>query len=820
MPQPAANARPARRLDAADLAAHCDPASLSVDATGAVDDAGSEWLVGQQRARAAAAFAIDMPHDGYHLFVAGPPGSGKKTLARRAIAAHVAHDGVPRSDWVYVNNFAQPHQPLALQLPAGRGARLRADMVGLVDELRSMLLAMFESEEYVSAVERVNAEYKDRAEKALEEVAQEAQRRGLAMLRTPMGFTFAPQKGGEVLSNEAFEALPPPERQALEHAVVEVQEQLVKVLHASMRFRKEHADKVRALNRSMTQVAVEHAIGDTLAQYADLPRVHQYLEAVRSDVIEHAEDFRARGAEPAAELSLDNRADLSRYEVNLLVDAVGSDGSPIVEADLPSYPNLVGRVEHLARFGTLLTDFRLIKPGLLHRANGGYLLIDAMKLLTQPFAWEALKRALTRREIRIESMAEMYSLVSTIQLEPEPIPLNLKVVLVGERMLCELLQRADPEFGRLFRVQADLDDDLPRAQALQRQLAQTLATRMRARSLLPPTASALARVLDHGARRAGDATRLTANVQQLLDVMFEADHLARRAQRAVVDGVDVSAAIAARRARSARVDDRHRDAMLRELLMIDTAGTRVGQVNGLTVYGIGDEMFGAPMRITATSRLGDGQVIDVQRETRLSGPVHAKGVLILSSFLASRYSRLRPHSIVASLVFEQTYGMVEGDSASLGELVALLSSIGDLPIEQRLAVTGSVNQFGDVQAVGGVDEKVEGFFDLCVARGLDGRQGVIVPEANVGQLMLRDDVVDAVRQERFALYAVNGVDAALELLTGLPAGDPAQPRDDTANGRIARRLLEYTSLRRGEPRGPRRRAGPRGARGTPTGGPA
>jgi predicted ATP-dependent protease len=306
----------------------------------------------------------------------------------------------------------------------------------------------------------------------------------------------------------------------------------------------------------------------------------------------------------------------------------------------------------------------------------------------------------------------------------------------------------------------------------------------------------------------------------LLDVMFEADHLARRAQRAVVDGVDVSAAIAARRARASRVDDRHRDAMLRELLMIDTAGTRVGQVNGLTVYGIGDEMFGAPTRITATSRLGDGQVIDVQRETRLSGPVHAKGVLILSSFLASRYSRLRPHSIVASLVFEQTYGMVEGDSASLGELVALLSSIGDLPIEQRLAVTGSVNQFGDVQAVGGVDEKVEGFFDLCVARGLDGRQGVIVPEANVSQLMLRDDVVDAVRHGRFALYAVNGVDAALELLTGLPAGDPAQPRDDTANGRIARRLLDYTLLRRGEPRGPRRRPGPRAARGTPAGGPA
>lgn len=783
---------------------HCDAAALQplIDGAGAAADA--DWLVGQARAGAAAAFAIEMPHEGYHLFISGAPGAGKRTLARRAIAAQSARDGASRADWVYVNHFAEPHRPIALQLPAGRGAKLRSDMVALVDELRTMITAMFDSEEYVNAAERINAEYKERAERALEEVGQEAQRRGLAMLRTPVGFTFAPQKDGEVLSTEAFEALTPQQRDELQRSVNEIQEQLVKVLRSSMRMRKEHADRIRALMRSMTLAVVEHAVVDTLEQYADLPKVHTWLQALRDDVVEHAEDFRPHGGDAAGEALGESRSDLGRYEVNLLVDGGGHDGSRIVEADLPSYSNLVGRVEHLARLGALVTDFRLIKPGLLHRANGGYLLIDALKLLTQPFAWEALKRALMRREIRIESMAEMYSLVSTIQLEPEPIPLAIKVVLVGDRAICELLQRLDPEFPRLFRVQADLDDEMPREPAVQSRLAAALLAAMRERALLAPTAAALARALDHAAHRTGDATRLSADVQSLIDVMVEAEHFARRDGRTTVDAPEVRAAIAARRERAARVDQRHREAMLREILMIDTAGQRVGQVNALTVYESGGEAFGAPTRVTATSRIGDGQVVDVQRETHLAGPVHAKGVLILSSFLAARYSRLRPHAISASLVFEQTYGLVEGDSASLAELLALLSSIGQLPLRQSVAVTGSVNQLGDVQAVGGVDQKIEGFFDLCAARGLDGSHGVVVPEANARMLMLRDDIVQAVRDGRFAVHAVSQVDAALELLTALPAGDPARADPRTANGRIAARLEAYSTLRRGERRVKRR----------------
>ena len=791
---------PARRLPPQDLATRCDPARLEAATAEA-----PPRIVGQERARAAVEFGIATPHPGFHLFVMGPPGSGRRSLARRVIEAQAARHALPRSDWVYVNNFEHAHQPVALQLPAGQGTQLRADMRALVRDLRTLIAAVFESEEYATQVERVNAEFKERSEQALGEVAQEAQRRGLAMIRTPVGFTFAPQKDGEVMPPEVFGALPEERRAELQKAMSELQDQLVRVLRSHMRMRKEHADRVRALDRSMTMLAVEHAVDDVKARYAALPKVCTYLDAVRADVIENAGDFRSRSSDDDGDDADDGKhehasGELGRYEVNVVLDTSATPQVPIVEADLPTVPNLVGRVDHIARFGALLTDFRLIKGGALHRANGGYLLVDAVKLLQQPFAWQALKRALLKREIRIESLGEMFSVISTVQLEPEPIPLAVKVVLVGERWVCHLLQAHDPEFDELFRVLADLGDDMPRAAGTEQELAQLLAGALREQQMLPASTPALARLIDHGARLAGDTTRITAQVRRLLDVLFEAEHLARARDAAQVEAADVAAAIAAGRARASRVHERLADAVQRDILMIDTAGARVGQVNGLSVYEVGNELFGMVTRITAMSRLGDGQVIDIQRETNLGGPVHAKGVLILSSFLAARYTRRQPHAIVASLVFEQTYGLVEGDSASLAELVALLSSIADVPVKQCFAVTGSVNQFGDVQAIGGVNEKIEGFFDVCAARGLDGTHGVLVPESNVSHLMLRDDVIDAVAAGRFAIHAVRHVDDAVELLTGLAAGDPAQPHADTVNGRIALRLQEYARLRRGEAR--------------------
>jgi predicted ATP-dependent protease len=786
----------ARALQPEELAGRCDPALLEgLEAAAAAH--GDDGIVGQERARRALEFGLAMRAPGWHLFVAGAPGSGRRSLVRCAIDAQRAREPVVRSDWVYVVDFERPHRPIAIELPAGRGIALRAQMRALVEELGATIPAAFESEEYSAEVQLLTTDFKERAERALAEVGEQAREQGLAMLRTPVGFTFAPRAGDAVMTPQAFQALEPTERDRLQKAMEALQEKLLGVLRASMRLRKEHADRLRTLNRATSKLAVDHAVDEALSKWSDQPAVSAHLEAVRAAAIDDADAFR-----PHEDGEAQAPADaLARYEVNLLVDAGHDDAEPIVEADLPTWQNLIGRVDHVAQFGMLLTDFRHVKAGVLHRANGGWLLVDAMKLLSQPFAWVALKRALLRREIRIEPMAEMlFGMASTVQLEPQPIPLRVKVILFGEREIWELLRAHDPEFEELFRVVADLEDDLPRDVPTQRALARTLWSQVREGGLLEASPGALARVIDHGARRAGDATRIDAGVRQLLDVLAEADHVARAAGRVRIEADDVVRAITERRERSRRVDARLRDAMLRALIAIDTDGARAGQINGLAAYRVGDETFGAPSRITATVRLGDGQVIDIQRETQLGGPLHSKGVMILSSFLASRFARLHPLSIHASLVFEQTYGPVEGDSASLAELIALITAIADVPVNQAIAVTGSVDQFGTVQAVGAVDEKLEGFFDLCAARGLDGRHGAIVPASNATRLMLREDLVEAVRAGRFAVHAVHTVDDALERLTGWPAGDPGVPSESTVNGRVTRRLRELAGLRRGEPR--------------------
>ena len=807
----AAQRPPAEVVTPDRLVTRCDPAALAQDVADEVTDA---RIVGQVRAAEAVAYGIAMGRAGHHLFVMGPPGVGKRTLVQHVIEDHLAQHPVARDDWVYVNNFAQPHQPISLRLPPGRAVQLRDHMRELCEDLRTTIPATFESEEYAAAVERLNAEFKERAEQAVLAVGEKAQRQGLVMVRTPVGLSFAPRKPpgpedlqGEqaVLDPKAFEALPAEERARLQQAMLDAQDELMRTLRSSVRLRKEHADRLRELNRSMTRVAVAHAVDDAKAHYTDLPDVLAYFEAMRNDITEKANHFRPTQGEEAAEGDAMAEVDLAAYEINVLVDAAGSDGAPMVSVDHPTCQQLIGRVDHIARMGTLVTDYRLIKPGALHRANGGYVLIDAFKLLSQPLAWDALKRALLSAHIRIESLAEMISLVSTVQLEPAPIPLRVKVVLFGEREICELLQWLDRDFAQLFRVIADFSDDLPRAQDTQRALAASLRAQAHRQAMLLPSDGALARLVDQGARESGDATRIGASVRRLVDVMAEADHHARRAGRERIEVDDIVTAVAARRRRASRIDERLREEVERGMLMIATAGERVGQINGLMVYEAGGETFGEPVRISATTRLGDGEVIDIQRETHLGGPVHAKGVLILAAFLGARYSRLQPHAIHGSLVFEQTYGIVEGDSASLAELLALLSSIADVPIRQSVAVTGSVNQFGDVQPIGGVNEKIEGFYDACAARGLDGTHGVVLPQANVAQLMLRDDVIEAVAAGRFTLHAVQHVDQAIEVVTGLPAGAQAAPLPDSVSGRILARLREYARLHEGERRGPRRR---------------
>jgi lon-related putative ATP-dependent protease len=791
--------KPPLALPADRLAHRCDTAQFSFATTAELIDL--EQIVGQDRAAGAVEFGIGIERHGYNLFVMGPAGSGRHTLVKQYLAERV-REAAKSSDWVYVNNFARPHQPMAIALPPGRGMALREDMRHLVEELRSTIPAVFESEEYSSKVEQVDAEFNERHEHAFSDLGAEATREQIALLRTPAGFSFAPLKDGEVISPPDFAKLPEEEQHRIEEIITRLQARLERVVREVLRWRKERYERIKALNREMVLLAVGHVTDELKQHYTDAPRVVEYLEALQQDVLENADDFR-KAPEEAGQgpmrIVMSQEGGLRRYQVNVLVDRSTPDGSPVVAVDHPTYQNLVGRVDHIAQLGTLVTDFNLVKAGALHRANGGYLLLDVLKVLMQPFAWEGLKRALTRREIRIESISDMYGIASTVSLEPEPIPLDIKVVLFGERIHYYLLQAYDPDFRKLFRVAADFEEAIDRNEGNSGLFVRLVATVARQNGLLPLDREAVARTVEQASRRAGDARKISSNLDATIDLLSEADFLARKSGRASIAGEDVERAHAAQRGRADRLQSRVREAIIRGELLVDTAGAKTGQVNGLSVYQVGNFDFGAPTRITATTRPGEGRVIDIQREVELGGAIHSKGVLILSSYLAAHFSGKHPFSLSASLSFEQTYGQVEGDSASLAELCALLSSLAGAPILQSMAVTGSINQQGEVQAIGGVNEKIEGFFDICNARGLTGDQGVVIPESNVDHLMLREDIIAAAQAGRFHVYAVRSVDEAVSLLTGMPAGEPdivGTARPDTVFGRVAMRLREYSALRR------------------------
>lgn len=732
-------------------------------------------IVGQTRATEAIRFGIGIRCDGYNLFVLGSPSSGSHAIVRGFLAEQAAREPMP-ADWCYVNNFEQPHRPRVLRLPAGLGVKLRDDMEELVEDLQGAIPAAFESDECRARRHEIEQEFKEHREKVIEELERDAAEHGIALIHTPTGMAFAPSRKGEVMSTEEFEKLPAEEQKRIEELVGTFRQRLEQLFNQIPQWRRENQQQIRELDRTVVMAAVGHLIDSFKKRYAAYPEVLDYLSAVEQAVVENADDFRR--PEEGQEMTLfgmtimrgRDAAALRRYEVNVLIDHSATEGAPVVYVDNPSYPELIGRVEHLAQMGTLVTDFTLIKPGALHRANGGYLVLDARRVLLQPFAWEGLKRCLSANQVRIESLGQMLSLISTVSLEPEPIPLNVKVVLVGERLLYYLLYYYDPDFRELFKVAADFEDDMDRSPETQMLHARLVATLARREKLLPFHRDAVARVLEHGSRLAADAEKLSVRVQDITDLLREADHWARAAEREVVQVDDVRRAIEARIDRADRVRDRLQEAIRRGTILIDTDGSKIGQVNGLSVMTLGDLDFGHPTRITARVRLGKGEVVDIQREVELGGPIHSKGVLILAGFLGARYCTDRPLSLSASLVFEQTYGQVEGDSASCAELCAFLSALADVPLKQSLAITGSVNQHGEVQPIGAVNEKIEGFFDTCQARGLNGGQGVVIPAANVKHLMLREDLVRACRENKFRIYPVATVDEAMELLTDAPAG--------------------------------------------------
>ncbi len=788
---------PLSSLPASELSWICDPDQLPFETTDDLDDL-KEFL-GQARALNAVRFGISIRRDGYNLYVLGPSGVGKRTIVQSFLEHKATNDPRP-SDWCYVQNFEEPHKPRALRFPPGRGARFVADMENLVEDLRSSIPGALETEEHKTQVQQIEQETREFQNRALQELTDRAQTQGIQVIRTHAGFALAPSRDGKVLEPERYDQLSEAERNEIQGKIERLQEELHALVAKLPRWRRESRERIKQANQDAARFALEHLMNPLQEQYGDLDDVVRYLRDVEEDVIANTDEFQSSDENPEMPfLSLRRqRSALDEYQVNLIVDHEPSQGAPVVYEEHPSFQNLLGRIEHQSHMGTLETHFTLIKPGSIHRANGGYLVVEALRLFRQPYAWEGLKRCLYARHVKIESLAESLGLISTVSLEPEPIPLDVKVVLLGDRMLYYLLHEYDRDFAELFKVAADFEEKMDRSDDSCLLYAQLIATLVRREQHRRFDRTAVARILEHSARVAADSEKLTTHMRTITDLIREADYWCANDGHETVTVQHVDQAIDQQIHRADRIRDQVQEQIVRGTLLIDTQGSQVGQVNGLSVLDLGNFSFGRPSRITATVRLGKGDVVDIEREVELGGPIHSKGVLILGSLLAARYAQNHPLSLSASVVFEQSYGMVDGDSASVAEFCALLSALSIIPVRQSLAVTGSVNQHGQVQAIGGVNEKIEGFYDICQRRGLTGDQGVLIPAANVPHLMLRRDVIAAVRQGRFHVYPITDVNQAVALLTGVSAGDPDEQGhfpEGTVNHAVTERLRKMFQLR-------------------------
>jgi len=782
----------ARELSADDVRWTCDAEQFRFATT--ADLEGPDAMIGQARAEAALDFGVDIQSKGFNIYAVGEPGTGRTSMILARLRATAAAQPSP-PDWCYVFNFDQPHQPRALRLAPGTARRFGRQMEDLVETLRGDLQRTFEAEEYETQRNQIAQSVQDLRRAAFAELEARAAAAGFAVIHSPAGLTMTPILDGEPAPPDKIGRLPADRLAELDRARNALEEDLARVLRGLRAREKTARDRLRELARTVARSAVHPPLEDLREEYAANPSAVAYFNAVEEFAVANYEALRGDEAPEASDGPPRPRADpLLPYQVNIVVTHEDGQGAPLVQQSHPTYPNLVGRVEHRSEMGTLVTDFTLIKGGALHRANGGYLLIDADDLVRNGLAYAALKRALRDGVIRIDSPAEELGIVTPVLLDPEPIPLDIKVAMVGSPFVYYLLSDYDADFAELFKVRAEFDTEIELNEANMTRYARFIAARCREEGLLPFDATAVARVAEEGVRLAENRSKLSTRFGDISDLIREAEYWARRAQGPVVTAEHVDAAAEARVRRANLVETRLRERITDGTLRIGLDGAVIGQVNGLAIVSVGGYEFGHVNRVTARTFPGRDGVTHVDREAKMTGPIHDKGSLILAGYLSGVFGLEGPLTLGASVVFEQSYGHVEGDSASSTELYAILSSLSDLPIRQDVAVTGSVDQWGNIQAVGGVTCKIEGFFDLCKGIGLTGVQGVLIPAANVKNLSLRRDVAEAIRQGLFHVYAVATVAAGLELLADRPAGIPnvnGEYPSDTVFGAAQTRLRAF-----------------------------
>ncbi|MSQ26562.1 MAG: ATP-dependent protease [Dehalococcoidia bacterium] len=777
----------------------CNPDELGFESTQEVEPA--VGTVGQDRAQDAVTFGLEIGTQGYNLFVVGVPGTGRSTTVLSHVERLAKAMPTP-SDWIYVHNFQDSYRPRAIKLPPGRGAQLRRELDLLVDQCRREIPRAFDSDSYQQRRQQTMTQLDRRREQLYGELSEKAKQRGLSVQFSPSGVATVPLVEGRPMTPEEYAALADEARDRIRDLGESLQEHILAFMKAVRDAEQTTLQEIRKLDRDSALFAIGHLVEQVAATYEDTPDVVAFLEQIQEDMVEHLDAFRpqpdaAGQAQAQAMFGGPPRPPQDptfRYRVNLLVSHEPNGGAPVVIEHNPTYYNLAGRIDYQAQFGTMSTDFRMIKPGALHRANGGFLILEAKDVLINAFSWEALKRAIDNRETTIENIGEAMSLVPMVTLRPEPIPLEVKVILVGNPLIYNILFHQDEDFRKLFKVKADFDVEMERTPETMRVYAGFVRCRVEQDSLLHFHKSGVAKVIEYGSRLLENQRKLATRFSDVADVVAEASFWAKKAGNTLVMGEHVDKALHEKEFRSSLNRDKVHEIINEGVINVSTEGLAVGQINGLSVLDSGDYIFGAPSRITAAVSLGTNGVFNIEREIEMSGKIHSKGVLILSSYLAHRYAQDRPLSLNASLTFEQLYNEVDGDSASSTELYCLLSALCDLPLRQDIAVTGSVNQRGEVQAVGGVQYKIEGFFDVCKAKGLTGTQGVMIPATNLTHLMLRDDIVEAVAKGQFHIFTARHIDEGIALLTGVPAGE-LQPDglypEGSVNGLVQQRLWDY-----------------------------
>ncbi len=779
-----------RRLSAEEVYRACDPNAFDFETTEHLPP--PEGFIGQKRAVSAIHFGLRMRSHGYNLFLTGPPGTGKTSLMH-AMLEDIARDRPVPGDICLVQNFRDPDRPRALYLPAGMGRQLKRDMEGLVEQLKREIPRALESKEYQEQQAGIMREYQRQSAALFEELERRASREGIQLRVTPAGIMTVLIHNGKPLTQEEYEALDETTKEQVRQKMEQFNEQVAELLDRVRTMEREAREKTEELERWTLLFVVKRLIDGLRLKYANYPEILDYLEEVQENVLQEREKFRPRPPVEPHGLRLDERASFVEYQVNVLVDNSATRGAPIVFEPNPTYTNMFGTIEREVRLGALVTDFTKVKAGSLLRANGGFLVVEAMDVLRYPFVWDALKRALETGEVRIEDVATHYGLVSATGLRPEPIKVDVKVALIGSPLLHYLLYIYDEDFRKLFKVKADFDTQMDRTPENLAQYAYFLKSCCDREGLRHLDRNAVAAIIEYSSRLAEDQTKLSTRFGEISDIVREANYWAEQEGSFYIERAHVERAIEEKIFRSNRIEERVLEMIARGDILVDVQGAVVGQINGLAVIHLGDYAFGKPSRITCQTFMGREGVINIERRARLSGSIHDKGVFILSGYLGARYAQDKPLSLAASLGFEQSYELVEGDSASAAELLALLSSLAGVPLKQNLAITGSINQKGQIQPIGGVNEKIEGFFYVCKAKGLTGDQGVVIPHQNVKNLMLRKEVVEAVREGKFHIYAIQTVDEALELFTGLPAGErdeDGQFPEGTVNYLVDKRLRE------------------------------